>query len=316
MIQDNKARYRELAKRHDLPLFFQPFWMDMVSPAWNVAMVEQDNELLGVWVYTIEKKLGLTIVRNPFFTPYLGPFFFLTENQSIRKRFKKEEEIIAELIRQIPSWGFMDVMCLPRFNNFLPFHHLGFKHTQRITYRISLDLDETTLWEKIDSKQRYRIRQAEKDLKIVGGIPFIDLFFEFHKETFLSKGSDYNYPEKSFKELIIKTIKNGNSYFNAVVNGDEELVGIVFCPFDKKNMYLLLSATNRNHRHHGAIAYLIWDAMLFAKRKGLKIFDFEGSMNKGIELFFRSFGGERQTYLHLRSYKSLLWKWREALRGK
>jgi hypothetical protein len=79
-------------------------------------------------------------------------------------------------------------------------------------------------------------------------------------------------------------------------------------------MYLLVSAVDKRLQQTGAIAFLIWDALKFARQKGLKIFDFEGSMNKGIEEFFRCFGGNRVSYLHFQAHKSALWKLRETLR--
>ena len=42
-------------------------------------------------------------------------------------------------------------------------------------------------------------------------------------------------------------------------------------------------------------------------------FDFEGSMDPGVEKFFRNFGGMRELYLVLRKNESLLWKLKERL---
>ncbi len=41
---------------------------------------------------------------------------------------------------------------------------------------------------------------------------------------------------------------------------------------------------------------------------GLRTFDFEGSMDEGVERFFRTFGGERALYMVLHKNDSLLWK--------
>jgi hypothetical protein len=40
----------------------------------------------------------------------------------------------------------------------------------------------------------------------------------------------------------------------------------------------------------------MWSAIKVAKSKGVKTFDFEGSMIPGVEKFFRGFGGELTTY--------------------
>jgi lipid II:glycine glycyltransferase (peptidoglycan interpeptide bridge formation enzyme) len=59
---------------------------------------------------------------------------------------------------------------------------------------------------------------------------------------------------------------------------------------------------------------LLWHAILEAKRKGNQWFDFEGSMDPGVERFFRNFGARRELYMVLRKNRSLLWKLVEKLR--
>jgi len=64
-----------------------------------------------------------------------------------------------------------------------------------------------------------------------------------------------------------------------------------------------------------ALPALLWHAIKYALNKGKKAFDFEGSMDPGVEQFFRNFGGNRELYLVLKKNDSLLWKVKEKLRG-
>ncbi len=314
MSKDSKARYSEIVKQHFLPLFFQPWWMDMVSSKWDVAIAENGQNVEGVWVYTLEKKIGVNIIRNPLLTPYLGPVFFISPKLSPSRRSSKEEKIFEQLFQQLPKWDFMDVMCLPAFNNFLSFHHQEFNHTQRITYHVDLSFDKDVLFENVNSKQRYAIRQAAKELTITDGKPFTKQFYELHKQTLTGKGKNYPYTQTFIKKIIDTSLQNKKAFFKAAVNANNAIAAMIFTVYDDDCMYLLLTATNKEAKHNGAVALLIWEAILEAKNKGLKIFDFEGSMDKGIGQFFRSFGGERKTYLHAYRNTSKMWKLKELIR--
>jgi hypothetical protein len=314
MSTETKARYLEIAAAYSLPVFFQPWWLDVVAGEWGGVLAEDEKGVQAVWVYTIEKKLGVMLLRNPQLTPYLGPFFFHPESLSPAKKLLREEKLFAELYDQLPPWDFMDLMTVPSFENFLAFHHQGFSHSQRITYYVDLSQDEGIVLDNIHSKQRYAIRQAEKELRLVDANPFIGQFYDFHKETFESKGRHYPYSKSFLENIITAAGERNQSYFKAMVNQNNEVAGIGFCVYDKQTMYLLLTATNKNARHNGAVALFIKEAFLYAKGAGIRFFDFEGSMDKGIGQFFRSFGGERKTYLHMRKNKSKIWKLREWIR--
>lgn len=314
MMNDSKTRYIKFAEQTALPLFFQPFWMDMVSSEWDVILAAVNGKIQAVWVYTIEKKLGLTLIRNPLLTPYLGPLFFIPQNLSDKKKEQQEEKLLSQLFQQLPKWDFMEIRCVPGFNQFLVFHQNDINHSQRITYYIDLSLEEKTLWEQIAGKQRYAIRQAEEELHIADASKEYETFYSFHKETLESKGQKYPYTKVFFKKLFTAAQKKNVSHITMAVNEQGETVAMLFAVYDAEKMYLLLTTKNKLIQHNGGAALLIWDAIKKAKNLGLKIFDFEGSMDKGIEQFFRSFGGERKIYLQVTANRSKLWKLKEWIR--
>jgi hypothetical protein len=50
----------------------------------------------------------------------------------------------------------------------------------------------------------------------------------------------------------------------------------------------------------------MWKSILDAKNRGLDIFDFEGSMDKNIERYFREFGPELVPYQCVEKVKPLM----------
>lgn len=306
--------YRQVSEAHSLPLFFQPWWLDITALHWDAAIAE-DKGILAVWPYTVEKKAGIAIIRNPLLTPYLGPCFFLPEYEREMKRLNKEDKIYNSFWEQLPDWDFFEVQCLPGYNNFLPFHHKGFTHTQRITYRIDLKAAETEIFGSMDASKRTHIRNAEQDLKIADGISGIHDFYKAHKETLVRKGEAYPYSAAYFEKLIKTCMERNAGTLNVAINTNGDTSAWVFTAHDAETMYLLLSAANKSAMHNGAVSLLIWEAIKHAKSLGLKVFDFEGSMDTGIEMFFRSFGGKRVSYLSCTSNKSKLWRLKRALLG-
>jgi lipid II:glycine glycyltransferase (peptidoglycan interpeptide bridge formation enzyme) len=66
--------------------------------------------------------------------------------------------------------------------------------------------------------------------------------------------------------------------------------------YDKNNCYYLLGGVNKNSGIQGINNLLIQKSIEKAKEVGCKTFDFEGSMLKGVEKFFRGFGPELVPY--------------------
>jgi lipid II:glycine glycyltransferase (peptidoglycan interpeptide bridge formation enzyme) len=56
------------------------------------------------------------------------------------------------------------------------------------------------------------------------------------------------------------------------------------------------------------MSLLLWHSMREAKRRGNTQYDLEGSMDEGVERFFRNFGGDRALYIVLLKNRSLLWQ--------
>ncbi|MCE3260275.1 MAG: family N-acetyltransferase, partial [Bacteroidetes bacterium] len=74
------------------------------------------------------------------------------------------------------------------------------------------------------------------------------------------------------------------------------LLGVVFCIHDKNTCYYLLGGVDKSSGVAGVNNLLVQRGIERAKELGCTTFDFEGSMLKGVEKFFRSFGPELVPY--------------------
>lgn len=313
---NNKAKYLSLpGLQQQLPVFFQPWWLDIVSKHWDIALVHDDEVISGVWPFSIDKKPGLKLIRNPLLTPYLGPLFFYPEHLTAEQKATFEQSTFQQLWQQIPNWDSFDLEAHLSFTNRELFSQKRFEITDHITYEIDLQQPEEKLFAAFHTNHRNLIKQAAQHNKILEGEESLPKLLVLHKETFIRKKKSYPFHAGMIKNLVSESIKFESGDLFAAMDEQNNITACIFTVWDRDKMYLLLSTVDLEQAHPGAVRLLIWHAIKAARAKGLKIFDFEGSMDPGIEAFFRRFGGERKTYLCASRNKSLLWKMKKTIFG-
>lgn len=315
IISRAKQHYLSLLQNGiKLPLFYQAWWLDTVCKHWEVSITKNEEEITGIFPFQIEKKFGTTLLRTPPLTPYLGPYFFLEEKDE--EKGSLEAQIFQDLLSQFPKWDFLQFETMPEFQNFHAFHFLGFTNSAKITYFISLKESEEYLFSKIHSRRRNYIRKAEKNLLIIEETkPDTELFEQWHRHAFTQKQQKYPFSGKLIRDIIQVAENNNSSLFLTAKNQSGDLVAMLWTPFDEDKAYHLLGAYDPNNNVNGAMDLLVWTAIKKAKERGNIIYDFEGSMDPGIESFFRKFGGERRQYFYFQQNKSLFWKIKQSIFG-
>lgn len=316
MFQNPKEEYLRRTEIHPLlPLFFQPWWLDMACFNWDIAIWEENDQIKAVFPYQIEKKLLLQLFRNPLLTPYLGPYFF-ERKETNAAQIAMEAEGLAELWKQIPQFDSFQVETIPEFQNFPLMQSFGFSNTAKRTYFIDLGSSEAELFIQIHSRRRNYIRKAEKELSIIiDKEPNISLLHQWHQRSFSQKEQRYPFSLPYLEKVIATTAKNKSGIFLTAKDKTGNPVAMLWTPFDEKKFYHLLGAYDSNNKINGAMDLLVWTAIKKAKEMGRAIYDFEGSMDPGIASFFQKFGGVSQTYFSFSQTNSKVWKLKRALLG-
>lgn len=293
-----------------LPVFFQPWWLDIVSDNWHMAMAPgPDGTIAGLWPMALESRLGLSIARNPLLTPYLGPFF----PQSVADA--EQAKVFETLWQQLPHWDSFDMDTTVAFNRADLLRQKDMDVAKKITFEIDLAPGEEELWRAMNSNHRNLIRQAEAGHSVIEGAEQTARLLQLHRETFSRKNKPYPFVPAMIDRLVqrSKEQKSGSMWY--LQDAEGQITATIFTVWDRQKMYLLLSATEPETAHPGAVRLLIWHAIRAARQKGLSVFDFEGSMDPGIAAFFRRFGGSQKTYLCASRNRSLLWKVKKKLLG-
>jgi lipid II:glycine glycyltransferase (peptidoglycan interpeptide bridge formation enzyme) len=311
---DNKQQYLELCKQpNDIPLFLKDWWLDAVCDNWEVAIVMNGDKVAGVWPYNTEQKASVSIIRNPVLTPYMGPHIFYPHDLKASKRDNFEYEVTEALYRQMTAkvWS---VSLLPGQKQVGLFAANGFKILPRQTFIMPLQEEETAIFSRLHEDYRRNIRKAETELTITNEPALLPELWQYQKATLDKKDVHMHFSQQQIQKVFDACVKNDSAAL-WVAKKEGVIQAILWHIWDESRAYYLVGSKNPATKDNRAMTALIWKGISESKKMGKTSFDFEGSMDTGVEKFFRNFGGERTLYLSLVKNQSSLWRLKQLLRA-
>lgn len=260
-----------------------------------VGIFKDEHQMIGGFYFMRTKKFGFTFLKLPPYTPHCGLFFSSdSKNQSSVNSFSKE--VVSEVCTYISNQkAALIVLAFPSaVADMQPFIWEKYKVIPNYTYRIDLQKSMEEIKSNFDSKNRNVINKAVKEEVVVTKNTLDKQSLnDFFVNSLSTTGANiYN---TELKNIFLKFSDDSNS-FSLEAKKNNELLGVVFCVFDKTACYYLLGGVNKTAGVAGVNNILVQYAIETAKDLNCRIFDFEGSMLKGVEKFFRSFGPELFPY--------------------
>lgn len=311
----NKALYKTICAQHpEIPVCAQYHWLNAVCTQWDVAIARKGDTVRGVWAYPLEQKAGVTLMRNPFFTPYLGPTVFFPHDMKESNRDGYEHETIAELLKQMPKADVWSLTMPPGLKQAGLFKQHGLEQAVQQTFFIDLQLDEQTLLGNMKESLRKNIRQAGKEMAITAEPAALPELYSFYATMLARKKKAPFMSLADLQRLLDACIANDSGTLWVARSGGV-IHGILWHVWDAQCGYALSLGQNPESDNYKAMSLLMWHAMKESKRRGQHTFDCEGSMDPGVERFYRTFGGRRELYLVLSKNESTVWKLKQLIRG-
>lgn len=287
----------------DLPLYFQPWWLDCVAghDKWNVVITERDDKIVAALPYITQRRMGFKVLTLPRFTQFLG-IWFSTSESKYSKKLAREKDFTQELIQKLPEHSVFFQSFSSAYKNWLPLFWLGFEQTTKYTYKLDDLSDLDTVWNNLDTKVRTDVRKARRILTISNDLG-IEEFYEVIESVYSRQGLSPPY-KKSEIEKIVGTCmeKNCGKLFFAI-DEEQQIHACAFIAWDENSAYYLAGGGRTDLRNSGAGSLVVLEAIEFAASV-TKSFDFEGSMVEGIERFFRGFGAKQSPYFRIRRFSS------------
>lgn len=304
---NNKEKYKVICEqRHEeVPLFQQYWWMNAVchGKEWDVALSYDGDNLLGAMPCHFVRRYGMTVVLQPQLTQFSGPVYFYGDESH---RLDFEKKVAADLISQMESVRPSAVLIhtSPCITNWLPFYWRGYKQTTRYTYRIPDIADTDAVFAAFDKEKRQRkIVKTERQTSVRFDMQPSD-FAAFHRRYWESKGKKDLLAEDFIVRVCTAAIERGQGVVASLHNVDGLLLAARFVAYDSHSAYTLMSAMDTEHHRSGHSETLMWALIKHLSGK-TKAFDFEGSMDEGIEYFYRSFGAQQTPYFEIAKYRNI-----------
>jgi lipid II:glycine glycyltransferase (peptidoglycan interpeptide bridge formation enzyme) len=309
----NKELYIKISKeKKGIPLFMQPWWLDTVCTGWDVAIAKKGEHITGVWAYPLEKKIGVSLLRNPMLTPYLGPHVFYPNDLKESNLDNFEHETVAELMKQLPDAGVWHLALQPGMKQVGLFKKYKLKPEVQQTFLLELGGNEETLLANMKDTARRNIRMAEKEIEVSTSAEYLKDLYKFQKNTLTNKGQSLPYSFKYIQKIMDACTAN-NATALWVAKSAGKIQAIVWQVWDDNCSYYFMGGQNQESGSYKAMTLLLWHTIKEAKKRGHATFDLEGSMDEGVERFFRNFGGERALYIVLHKNDSILWKMKKMI---
>ncbi|MBI5452583.1 peptidoglycan bridge formation glycyltransferase FemA/FemB family protein [Candidatus Gottesmanbacteria bacterium] len=184
---------------------------------------------------------------------------------------------------------------------------------------IDLTQKEDIIFSKFSSAKRRAVRRAIKNGIVIKESDDLESFIQIRKKQYFPAGflvvSEMKklwrnfYPKSAVLLLAYPTIQNNNKcQMQAIASicHNKPLAGILLLFYEHVAYYWFASASKEGKKIF-APTLLVWEALKVAKRRGCKIFAFEGIYDgrfpkaaeswKGFTKFKEGFGGEKVIYL-------------------
>lgn len=286
------------------PIFQQAWWLDIVckSGEWKLLSAKnKQGEILGTLPYFITRIAGMRLIRTPPFTPYLGVWLDYSKcSGSLAKRYGFENEVIADLVKQLPKVASYHQVHPEQLQNWLPFYWLGYRQTTRYTY-IFEELNPVRIWEGMKDKTRNLIRKARRLGLSVRQENDLEKFLVLQAKTFARQGISLRQDADIFRSLHEEIHRRGQGaiYFAEDESGIAHAA--LYLVWDAETAYCWQLGADTELRKSGAVQLLLWHSIEAASQK-VRRYNFEGSILPHIEPVFRAFGAERKAVFQIRKF--------------
>ncbi|MCJ0764326.1 GNAT family N-acetyltransferase [Variovorax terrae] len=312
-----RTKTENIAQSFTNSIFEESWWLDAVAPGrWGKAEIKSNGSSIAILPYVQDKTGPFRLIRMPSLTQTLGPW--ISEKIRVNTASSKEAAVIDELVGMLPKHDYFMQRMHHSFSNWLPLYWQNFEQTTLYTYIIR----EQETKDLVFKNMQPRIKNAIKKWEHEGGVSVfqsddIEQFLILHEKTFLRQGRSLPYRKDLVRRLDTACAARGarKIYFGKDSQGN--IHAAAYIVNDANYSYYLMSGSDPLLRESNALTFCLWEAIKGALDGGRK-FDFEGSMIKPIEFYFRGFGPSRTAYSkiwkHKNNFTKALYNIRSTLR--
>jgi len=278
-------------------IFQQPWWLEALAPGrWGEATVERNGGVAARLPYVVRGRRRLRMLTMPPLTQTLGPCIVRSEAKPARA-LGDEIALLTDLERALPQADAFTQHFSPSQLNALPFYWAGYRLELQYTYRLEGLGSEEALWNGLRGNIRREIRKARTRVEVRDDLG-LDRFHAVWSKTFARQGLRPPASVAQLERLDTACAARGARAMLFARDDADRVHAVSYAVWDRNAAFYLLGGGDPELRNSGASSLLMWDAITRA-RGATDVFDFEGSMLKPVERFFRAFGARQTPYLRV-----------------
>lgn len=293
---------------------------------WKLSQEIMGSKTFALGIFKREVLVGVAFVYK--IKARRGSYLFCPHGPLIEKDFEAAFEEFFGYLKKLAKKEKVDFIriCpleIETEEKNIFFKKMGFigspMHSHpELSWMLNLEPEEKILLSNMKKRTRYSITKAVKDgveVVISDSIENIDEFYDVYTETakrqiFVPFSKDY-----IKKEFEIFSKENKILLFFAKCKG--EIIATAMVIYSNGSGYYHHGASTRKHSSIPASEFLQWNAILEAKKRGMKLYNFWGISDDdnpnhpwtGITRFKKGFGGFDERYVHSQDYPVTLKYW-------
>lgn len=276
---------------------FQTTWW---YRAWGYEPVVQilrdvQGEIVAGICFAVGRRFGTTAMVRPPCTAGNGPVFTPSKGEGRYKELTHAKQMSLLAIHSLPKLGFYDIRLRPTDNDLMPYLWNGFDTHVGYTYVIPAK-DKDVWMEGASKTSRKEMRRADREMGEKGyrieENPEAADMLPLVQDTVAAKQFRFEGLQEKFGAWwqAIRDHGVGCGYLLRDKNGVPMAADVLV--WDKHSAYSVVGGIRADLRKDSRVGTILLQRMIHdAHARGLD-FDFEGSVQPGVERFMRSFGGE------------------------
>ncbi len=289
-----KIEYRELCKtERSINVYMQAWFFDAVCDApddWRVILVKEGKEIIAAFPFEYVKKHGFWHIGNPWSVAFAGIWQKERNYKSKEQELSYNKKIVDTIVSVLPYFDVFKVVFTPKYKNWQPFYWQKFEATP--FYTMSISKYEEDVKSAFSKKRREKINKAIRMYTVQTNTLSLEHYWDFFEHSYEERGRKISFTKNKFM-VLMNAIMDNHAGQIRVVKKEENIVAVNVILEDEMRCYNQFG-TQLQSEETSATSFAIYDAVSYAKKSN-KIFDFEGSMIKGVCEFNSSFNPEWET---------------------
>jgi hypothetical protein len=279
----NKQHYINTAKTVlHWPLFAQPYWLDAVCADWQVFHATING--IDFFVpYKTEKKIVYTFVRNFYLTPYTSLYSSSVVVDDII--WQQAWQAFTIYFKQYHYVQLDQHFLLPTIANNNDNIVVAKYHTNILDTTLPIE----TLYKASKASLQRHIKFASTQLQITA-CNNAQTMLDLVSSTAKHRGVYNSITLQQIQQVMTTCAKHNCGIAWQATDTNGIVQAILLQVWDAQCSYSILAANQYPTVFRGAMALLLWHAIQYTASMQIPLFDFEGSRQKGIDDFFKTFG--------------------------